>query len=143
MKNAFKVKLKLLRYLLFLSAVSCPALSMGADYSLREWTRDTRTVDTKILRPLAEQFQTLPCDTPLDSYITTFFNELAKVRELISPQSYLLFREIAIAIRTEFYPLNGHISCKTIDRWSLIELNIKAKSEMIANTLVITDLNPK
>lgn len=130
-----------LRLLFLLSALAYAGLSHGADFSVREWARDNRLVDAKILKPLAAQFEDLPCEETLDIYITAFFNELAKIRELVSPQSYLLFREIAIAIRTELYPLKTQLPCTTLDRWALIELNIKTKAEMLSNAFVITRIN--
>ena len=122
-----------------LLTLSAPA--EAAELSLQEWFRDTKLFGAKVIDPFMDHFAEKPCTETLNRYLAFLFAELIELRESISPKSYLLLREILIAIREEFYPLDNNFPCQEMTKSALIKLNIIAKIEMLTNSFILLELD--
>ena len=103
------------------------------EISLRQWTNDLGVLESEVLEPLKESFKEQPCEPKIDQYLGAFIEKIKSIRTTVTSISYLLFREIALSTGEALGPIDKYLSCDEIDRWQLVERQIRVQIEYTSN----------
>lgn len=120
-----------------LLSVLVSSTSIAAQLSAREWDNDTKALTSNVLEPLREQFKGQDCIEDAGQNVVAFLNALSETRPTIDPRSYLLFREIGVAIGEELLRFEDQMTCAVVDRWTVVNHYIERKLEFLGNVFAI------
>ena len=132
------VKLYLKR-LLLVSLVFLNTSVLAAELSQRQWSNDTKALETQVIELLRVQFAERPCSGELRTYVDAYLTALKTIRDVIAPSSYLIFREMGFSTAQDISPFRKAITCEVVDTWILFERHIINKIEYTANVLAVLD----
>ena len=133
----------LLSIILMVLATQTVAQSFDNKITIREWTNDTAMLESQVIKPLQEQFQSQVCDSGScnPEYVRELVERLKEIRALVTPVSYLMFRELILTLGENLGPTDNPMLCPEKNRWELIERNLKTRLEYTGNVLLLLEVS--
>jgi len=130
--------------LIFLSVLFTQALAQSFDskITIRQWTNDTATLESRVIKPLREQFSGQACDSGLckSKYVRELVEKLKEIRVIVTPVSYLVFRELILALGESLGPADQQPLCPEEDYWAATENALQTRLDYTGNVLLLLEV---
>ena len=123
----------------FMSSAKMSGYVSTEKIGIRQWSNDSQIFFEQVLKPMRESFVERDCTANFTDYFGSLFNQLRTIKTTVTAKSYLLLREIITVSAEELAPFELALQCEVLNRWELLEIHLRSKTELVGNMFLILE----